>query len=128
MPISIILVKGIGPATEKALNAAGITTAEKLATSTMETLVAIPGFSETRARSVIAHARQCVADASAGKMDNAIIDASNKDKKPKQKTKKESKKKKSKPKKKKKEKKTKKDKDVKKKTKKRAAKKKAKKK
>ncbi len=149
MPMSIRLVKGIGPATENALNAAGITTAEELATSTVETLVAIPGFSEIRARSVIDHARQCVSDASADEKEDeaenaqtekSIVEASHKGKAPKQKTEQKPKKKKTKPKKEKKEKKnkakkdketkkkTKKDKDTKKKTKKHAAKKKAKKK
>jgi transcription termination factor NusA len=53
-------VKGIGPATANALADAGITTAEKLAATSVEKLTAVPGFGELRAKVVIAQAQALV--------------------------------------------------------------------
>lgn len=64
MPTSLNLVKGIGPATAEKLADAGVASAEDLAASTPDQLAAVPGFGESRAKQVIAHARQLVTAAS----------------------------------------------------------------
>jgi NAD-dependent DNA ligase len=92
MATSVLQVKGIGPAAEKILAKAGITTAENLAAATPEALSAIPGFGESRARQVIANAKQAVAGGDkdvpiAVSTDAAAVVKPKKVKKPKKKTK-----------------------------------------
>jgi NAD-dependent DNA ligase len=65
MPTSLNLVKGIGPATAERLTAAGLATVEDLAVATPEQLEAVPGFGEFKAKQVITHARQLVAESAA---------------------------------------------------------------
>ena len=53
----ITAVAGIGPATANVLAEHGIKTAAELAAATVESLVAIPGFSTSRAKTAIAAAK-----------------------------------------------------------------------
>jgi NAD-dependent DNA ligase len=64
MTTPILDVKGIGPATAERLSAAGITTAEALAATTVRELADIPGFGAIRAKQIIAQALQAVGAAS----------------------------------------------------------------
>ena len=83
-------VKGIGPAAAKLLAEQGIASAEDLAATTLEKLVAIPGFSDIRARQVIAAANLTLnpQSADAGEAgDKAKPEKSKKDKKKKDKNK-----------------------------------------
>ena len=63
MPTSILLVKGIGPATADKLTTAGIATAEDLVAATPEQLADVPGFGKFRGKQVIAQALQLVTPA-----------------------------------------------------------------
>ncbi|MFH1984334.1 MAG: helix-hairpin-helix domain-containing protein [Pseudomonadota bacterium] len=73
MPISILMVKGIGPAAAEKLTAAGFATAEDLAVTTDEKLSAVEGFGASRARQVIAHALQLVAGSAPAVGDGDIV-------------------------------------------------------
>ncbi|MEE4111820.1 MAG: helix-hairpin-helix domain-containing protein [Desulfobacteraceae bacterium] len=74
MPISILQVKGVGPATAERLAAAGFNSADALAAATPQQLASVPGFGESRARQVIAHARQQVMEASPGGAERQAVD------------------------------------------------------
>lgn len=63
MTISILEVKGVGPSTAEHLSAAGINTVEALAALTVKQLVGFPRFGEFRARQVIEHAKELLAQA-----------------------------------------------------------------
>jgi len=56
MKPAITDIAGIGPAAAMALDEHGFSTIESLATASIETLAAVPGFSTTRAAKVIAAA------------------------------------------------------------------------
>jgi hypothetical protein len=57
-------VSGIGPATAKLLKQHGIATAESLAQVSLETLISVPGFSETRAGAILEATEACLETAS----------------------------------------------------------------
>ena len=63
----VTAVAGIGHATAKILAENGITTAEALASVALETLTAIPGFSEARARTAISAAKTTIESSGAHK-------------------------------------------------------------
>ena len=95
MSITMSQVKGIGPATEGNLAAAGFTTVKSLADATLEQLIAVPGFGNARANQVIEHARQLLVQtptADEGAASGDAIDVA--DEKPKEKKKEKSGKKK----------------------------------
>ena len=54
---SISDIKGVGPATERALAEGGFTSIEMLAAASIENVVAVPGFGKVRAALLIAEAR-----------------------------------------------------------------------
>ena len=58
MKPAIIDIKGIGPAAAETLAEYGINSVDALAEASIETIVAIRGFSETRAAMVIAEAAE----------------------------------------------------------------------
>ena len=58
MKPAIIDIKGIGPAAAETLAEYGINTVDALAEASIEEIVAIRGFSETRASMVIAEAAE----------------------------------------------------------------------
>ena len=58
MKPAIIDIKGIGPAAAETLAEYGINSVDELAEASIETIVAIRGFSETRAATVIAEAAE----------------------------------------------------------------------
>jgi hypothetical protein len=66
MATSLLDVTGIGPASEKLLAEHGITSAEALAGAKLGSVIAVPGFSETRANRVMAAAKALTTPATVG--------------------------------------------------------------
>lgn len=60
MSITITKVTGIGPATALVLKASGINSAEDLARASVNDLLKIQGFSQSRAKSVIKYATDLI--------------------------------------------------------------------
>ena len=92
MKPAIIDITGIGPAAAEALSEHRIKTVARLATASIETITAIPGFSAARAEWVIAAAGELLAESgTTPAATDTGKESSNKDKKDKKKKKKKNK-------------------------------------
>ncbi|MGB5425267.1 MAG: helix-hairpin-helix domain-containing protein [Gammaproteobacteria bacterium] len=74
MKPAIIDIPGIGPAAAAALDEHGIKTLASLARAPVETITAVPGFSEARAERVILAASELLAASATNQPDDAEAD------------------------------------------------------
>lgn len=83
MAMPVTKISGVGPYTAKTLNENGYTSAEEIASSTSVSLAKVPGFGISRAKQVIAAAKDLLTAAIIEKQKDVEVKEDSKEKEPK---------------------------------------------